>query len=53
MDWLTDELLFYGGIMILIISVILLIIYTCITCVAYSRLKKRLKEEYGEIIRMK
>lgn len=48
MRWMTDELLFYGGILLMTAMLILLIIYVCISQVMKKRLEKRLREEYGD-----
>lgn len=48
MDWLTDELLFYGGLATVIAALILLIIYMIISHITLLHLKKKLDTEYGD-----
>jgi len=48
MDWLTDEILFYGGIAIAAISLIAAIFYFSLSQIRRIRLNARLDAEYGE-----
>lgn len=48
MDWLTNEIVFYVGIIIAIISVIVSAIYFPIAKVRKVRLMAQLEKEYGE-----
>ncbi len=48
MNWITDEFLFYGGIIIVAISLLLLGIYLCIAKIKGIRLQSQLEKEYGE-----
>lgn len=47
MGWMTDELLFYGGICLAAAALILLIAYACVSRIMKKRLEERLNEEYG------
>lgn len=53
MKWLTDERLFYVGIILIIIALVLLIVYICISNFAMTRLKRQLRKEYGEIVKVR
>ena len=44
----NSELLFYGGILIMAIAVIVMIISLIIFHITGRRIKKRLEEEYGK-----
>ena len=48
MNWLTDDVLFYGGLAAIIFTLVLMLVYTIISGVMASRLQKKLKLEYGE-----
>lgn len=48
MKWVTDELLFYGGLATVIAALILLIIYMVISRITFLHLKKKLDTEYGD-----
>ncbi len=48
MDWLTNEILFYGGIAAAIASLAAALLYFCITQIKKVRLDARLDAEYGE-----
>ncbi len=48
MEWLTDSVLFYGGIGIAAASVIGILVSALVFTVKKGRLDKRLTEEYGE-----
>lgn len=48
MEWLTNEILFYGGIAITTISLIIFIIYLCISQIITIRLNAKMDIEYGE-----
>lgn len=48
MEWLTNEMLFYGGIIITIISLIIFIIYLCISQIIKIQLNTKMDMEYGE-----
>lgn len=47
-DWLTNEILFYGGIAVAIASLAAALLYFCITQIKKVRLDARLDAEYGE-----
>ena len=49
MEWLTDEILFYGGMIAAIGSAVAAAVYYIIACVRWARLSIRLDEEYGKI----
>lgn len=48
MGWLTDEILFYGGLIMGGIVLIVLIIYLFVSRVRLAKLNARLDAEYGE-----
>lgn len=48
MEWLTDGVLFYGGIGIAAASVVGILVSALILVVKKGKLDKRLTEEYGE-----
>lgn len=48
MDWLTNEVLFYGGLGITGVSLLLAIIYFCISKIKSVRLNAQLESEYGK-----
>ena len=48
MDWLTNEVLFYSGLGITGGSLLLGIIYFCVSKVKSVRLNAQLDSEYGE-----
>ncbi len=48
MNLLTDEVLFYGGIIITGCSLLLAIIFLCISKIKKIRLDAQLDEEYGK-----
>lgn len=48
MEWLTDEILFYGGMIAAIGSAGAAAVYYIIACVRWARLNIRLDEEYGK-----
>lgn len=48
MNWLTNETLFYGGILITGCTVLSAIIYFCISKIKSIKLKAQLELEYGE-----
>ena len=45
---LTDEMMFYGGILMVITALVGLIFYLVISHIRISGLKKKLAQEYGE-----
>jgi hypothetical protein len=47
MKWLTNEVLFYGGIIVAALSIVLLILYCTISKRKEKRLSKQLDDEYG------
>ena len=47
MNWLTDEALFYGGLALIIVVLILWIVYMIISNAAISRLRRKMDREYG------
>ena len=49
MDWLTNEVLLYGGIVITVISVVVGIIHLVVSKFKALRLKTQLTAEYGEM----
>lgn len=48
MDWLTNEVLFYGGIIITGYSILSAIIFLCVSKIKAVRLNAQLDAEYGE-----
>lgn len=48
MNWLTDEMLFYGGIAVAAGSLVVMALYFCVTQIKKVRLDIRLNAEYGE-----
>ena len=48
MDWLTNEVLFYSGLGITGVSLLLAIVYFCISKIKSVRLNAQLDTEYGE-----
>ncbi len=48
MDWLTDEILFYGGAITGGCAIILGGIYFCISRIKLARLNAQLDSEYGK-----
>lgn len=47
MDWLTDEVLFYGGMIVSLCSIALGIVYFILSHIRKVHLNKQLDEEYG------
>ena len=48
MDWLTNETVFYAGIAGAGLSVLLTVIYLCVSKIKTIKLKTQLDKEYGE-----
>ncbi len=48
MAWLTDELLFYGGMVTAAITAVAALLYFCIWKIRKTHLDVRLDEEYGK-----
>lgn len=48
MEWISDELLFYGGMAAAGCSLLAMILYLCISQIKKVRLSARLDAEYGE-----
>lgn len=48
MEWLTDEILFYGGLIMGGIVLAALVVYLCVSRVGLAKLNARLDAEYGE-----
>lgn len=48
MEWVTDEILFYGGMAAAGCILAAAIIYLCISQIGIVRLNARLDSEYGE-----
>lgn len=48
MDWLTNEVLFYGGIVIAAASALLLVGYAIVSHIRWIHLSVQLDEEYGK-----
>lgn len=48
MEWITDELLFYGGMTVAGCAVLALILCLCVSQIKKVRLSIRLDNEYGE-----
>lgn len=48
MNWITDELLFYGGIATAAGSIVLAILYFSVSQIKKIRLDVKLNAEYGE-----
>lgn len=53
MDWLSDELLFRGGAVTALISLIGVCIFFFISYMGKKKLNAKLDEEYGKIDRIK
>lgn len=51
--FMTDEFLFYGGIVLVIVSLVGLILYMILARLAILKVRKSLTEEYGEEISRK
>ena len=49
MEWLTDEILYYGGLILAAAAIIALLICLCISVAAKGKLKMKLRDEYGDI----
>lgn len=45
---LSNETMFYGGIAVIILSLILLLLYIVFSRIAIAKVKKKLNEEYGK-----
>ena len=48
MEWLTNEMMFYGGISMAVGSVVLAILYFCVSKINKIRLNVQLDAEYGK-----
>lgn len=48
MSWLTNEILFYGGMLVAVGSLIIIFLYFCVSHVKKLHLDIRLHTEYGE-----
>lgn len=48
MSWLTNELIFYFGVGITAVSLLLGILYFCISKINYMKLNAQLDTEYGK-----
>lgn len=48
MKELTNEMLFYGGIAVSVISLVMALLYFCLTQIKKVRLDTRLDAEYGK-----
>ncbi len=48
MNRITNEVLFYGGIIIIAISLLFFCIYICVAKVKNIKIQMELKEEYGQ-----
>lgn len=48
MNELTNEMLFYGGIVVAATSLVMALLYFCFTQIKKLRLDARLNTEYGE-----
>ena len=48
MEWLSNELLFYGGIAICGVDILLAIIFFCVSKIKAVKLGARLEAEYGK-----
>lgn len=53
MEWLTDEMIFFGGIAVAAVSAVLTLIYTLFSHRGKKRLNAKLDAEYGEIVKGK
>lgn len=49
MDWLTDEILFYGGAAAAVSSLVLAIVYLIVSHIHRSHLDLQLEKEYGNV----
>ena len=47
MDWLSDEILFYGGLIMAGVVLVILVVCLCASHVRLARLNARLDAEYG------
>lgn len=48
MSWISNEMMFYGGLILAGSTVLLAIIFFCISKVKSTRLNAQLDKEYGE-----
>lgn len=48
MNWLTNEVIFYGGIITIVGSLIMAVIYFISSHIQYIHLNVQLDEEYGK-----
>lgn len=48
MNWVTNEILFYGGMILTGCTLLSAIIYFCISKIKEARLNAKLDAEYGE-----
>lgn len=48
MEWLSDEILFYGGLIMAGVVLGILVVYLCVSHAWRARLNARLDAEYGE-----
>lgn len=48
MDWLTNESLFYSGMIVTICSLLIAIVLFCVSKIKSIKLKTQLEIEYGE-----
>ncbi len=47
MDWFSDEILFYGGLIMAGVVLVILVVCLCVSHVRLARLNARLDAEYG------
>ncbi len=47
MDWFSDEILFYGGLIMAGVVLVILVVCLCVSHVRLVRLNARLDAEYG------
>lgn len=48
MEWLTNEVLLYGGIGIVVCTVVMAIIYSSVLRIQWIRMNVQMDEEYGK-----
>ena len=49
--FLSNEIMFYGGIIVMISSLILLFLYHVFSRIFITKMKKKLNDEYGEEVK--
>lgn len=49
--FLSNEIMFYGGIIVIISSLVLLFLYHVFSRIFITKMKKKLNDEYGEEVK--